>query len=355
MTFTQLLALVGSPAADIGVSADSRQIRSGDEVSVKVYADCGNLVWSQTYDGNDIAYSIPAEITGQHEIDYINFDKDDGTSITKFTSQTLHLSKSDPNIKALIILPDTFSRIGDIVTVSKVQTAFKNRGIKYQKLSLWSATFDNIAWFAQNRNIKYIYLSSHGHYIADDSGTSRTTVKLWDGWAVSVKQSDFPPGQAPSWCERLSGDLELTAKSFASMDFTSLEFAYFDCCYGGRLKISSHGYLIMGGSGQIGLLFDGPHSDMSIALGMNDTSKSRVYQGWYDMSSMTFWWTIWSASEYQKWTRLEWERLGAGDNLYDALDYTINHQTEFDPNKAPVNNYRLKGQGSFTEIKLRSN
>jgi UDP-N-acetylmuramoyl-L-alanyl-D-glutamate--2,6-diaminopimelate ligase len=30
MTFTQLLAMVGSPAADIGVSADSRQIRPGD-------------------------------------------------------------------------------------------------------------------------------------------------------------------------------------------------------------------------------------------------------------------------------------------------------------------------------------
>jgi UDP-N-acetylmuramoyl-L-alanyl-D-glutamate--2,6-diaminopimelate ligase len=30
MTFTQLLAMVSSPAADIGVSADSRQIRSGD-------------------------------------------------------------------------------------------------------------------------------------------------------------------------------------------------------------------------------------------------------------------------------------------------------------------------------------
>jgi hypothetical protein len=137
------------------------------------------------------------------------------------------------------------------------------------------------------------------------------------------------------------------------MGFTSLEFAYFDCCYGGRLKISSHGYLVMGGSGQIGI-FDGPHSDMSIALGMGNTSESCVYQGWYDMSSMTFWWTIWPASEYQKWTRLEWGKLGEGKNLDEALDYVIKQQTEFGPD-SPVKNYRLKGQGSFTDIKLSSN
>ena len=101
-------------------------------------------------------------------------------------------------------------------------------------------------------------------------------------------------------------------------------------------------------------LFDGPHSDMSLALGIGETSVSRTYQGWYSKSPMNFWWTIWGPTEYQKWTRLEWEELANGESLYDALMYVISQQTEFGIDD-PVNNYRSKGQGNLADIRLSGN
>jgi hypothetical protein len=73
---------------------------------------------------------------------------------------------------------------------------------------------------------------------------------------------------------------------------------------------------------------------------------SRVYQGWYyEFKSAPF------ETEFKKWTRLEWEYLGDGYDLYWALMNVISEQTDFDP-CAPVNCYRLKGQGLLTDIEL---
>ena len=136
------------------------------------------------------------------------------------------------------------------------------------------------------------------------------------------------------------------------MGFNSLEFAYFDTCHSGRLKINAIGLLTVGQPGQIGL-FDGPHSDMSLALGMDDTSESRVYKGWYNKTESKL--QVWPLeTAHQKWSRYQWESLGEGNNLSQAIVDTINQQTEFG-DEDPVNNYRLKGQGFITDIRLSSN
>jgi hypothetical protein len=83
-------------------------------------------------------------------------------------------------------------------------------------------------------------------------------------------------------------------------------------------------------------------------LGLANTSESRVYHSWYNKC------TSGPTSTFSKWSDDVWQQLGDGDNLYDALMYTINQQTEFGDN-APVNNYRLKGQGLPVDKKLRSN
>jgi len=326
-------------------------LNSGEEdVSVEVYADCGNLVWSQIYDGNNILGSIPAEITSQHEIDYISFSlssKSNGWSITKISDP------AEPDLsfdtKALIILPAFDLRWRNFMPVWAVQDAFKDRGIKYKKLGGRSANYDNIAWYAITNPIKYMYILAHGKYQLVKNGVLRTCVKLSDGIAVSMKKSDFiDPNSAPSWCQKLEGNLEKTTKSFLSMGFDTLEFVYSDACYSGRLKINASNQLVEGQPGQIGI-FDGPHSDISLALGMGETSVSRAYQGWYDKS-----WFSLLGTEYQRWTQLEWEELGDGESLYWALMHVIGEQTEFGPD-APVNNYRLKGQGSFFDIELSGN
>ena len=325
------------------------------DASVNVYADGGNLVWSQSYSGNTVSGSIPASITGQHEIDYVSFEPNGGTSVSKTSDPAEdELSTPDSDVKALVILPDLQIRLYDFRTISQVQNAFKDRGVKYKKLAGKSATYQNVAKYASTGNIKYLFIDGHGTYVGNENPLIfRTCVELKDDWVLSAKHSDFLPGQAPSWCEELPGNLEQTTKSFASMGFNSLEFAYFDTCHSGRLKINSIGLLVEGQPGQMGL-FDGPHSDMSLALGMDDTSESRVYQGWYGEISSNFP-PVWPfETEYQKWSQYQWESLGEGNNLLQAIMDTINQQTEFG-DEDPVNNYRLKGQGLLTDMRLSSN
>jgi hypothetical protein len=322
---------------------------SGGDVSVKVYADCGNLVWSQTYSGDSLFGSIPAEITGQHEIDYVSFGE---ASIFKMSSAADPTGPPSFDVKALIVLPDNYINLLDIRTIWAVQTAFKDRGIKYKKLAGGAANYDTLAFYAATNPVKYMYVGAHGGYVlgTDAAGTFfRTFVELSDGPTVSIKQSDYG---APEWCSSLGSYWEPRTKSFASMGFQFLEFAYFDSCESGILKINENDQLVVGQPGDLGQAYDGPQSDMSFALGMEEDSRTRVYHGWWNDTPRGMP-PPWPENEYQKWTRLLWERLGDEDNLDIALMYVISQQTKFGKFD-PVKNYRLKGQGFFWDIRLRN-
>jgi len=330
-----------------------------EDVSVNVYADGGNLVWSQEYTGNSILDSIPAEITSQHEIDYISFDTSSGellgmsggASIIKGTEPELHLSSTPSDLAALIILPEPvwgkdLFRLSNSGLTEAVEGAFEQTGVKYKKLGSWSATSKNIRWFAQNRAIRYIYFDGHGSYHLERDATLRTCVKLWDGWTVSVKQSDYPPGQAPPWCQKLGGNRENTTKSFFEMGFQDLEFVYFNCCEGGKLKINANDQLVIGQEGEIGG-FDGPDSDMTIGLRMNNPDKNRVYQGWYDIASTG------DISTFVKWGKDQWGKLGEGEPLGVAISYAYGRSSEDSKTgRNPKEDYRLKGRGDFTVVTL---
>jgi hypothetical protein len=92
---------------------------------------------------------------------------------------------------------------------------------------------------------------------------------------------------------------------------------------------------------------------MSLALGMGSTIRDCAYQGWYDEAKIRSAW--YPPTDFQKWTRDEWAELAKGigvSNLYTAISEAIDGQTSFmDPN-APVNTYRLKGNGDITAISL---
>ncbi len=129
----------------------------------------------------------------------------------------------------------------------------------------------------------------------------------------------------------------------------------FDTCYSGRLTINADNQLVEGQRGRFDELppEEGLVSDMSEALGMNMgvLFGNRGYQGWYGKSTSGIFYTA-----YQRWTQSEWDALGEGDNLERALEYAINHQWwGFEDPCAPVNNFRFKGQGIFTDIILTGN
>ncbi len=320
------------------------------DVTVNVYADCNNLVWSQTYSGDSILGSIPAEITDQNEIDYVSFDKSGGESIIKICSA----SPADPteppfDVQALIIAPDFLLRLKGKTTIQAVQKAFENRGIKYIKLSGGDACYELISSYAKTNPIKYMYILAHGDYVVGYA--LRTAVQLSDGWAVSMKLTD--PDGAPSWCEFLGSYWEERAKSFATMGFTTLEFVYSDACYGGRLVVKEN-RLTIGQPGFFGNLppDEGLVSDMSLALGLHtDIFANRGYEGWYDYGEFR----IWPETNCQKWAKDMWWRLGAGDTIGEALMVAISEQPgSSDPN-APINSFRFRGQGEIDNISLVGN
>jgi hypothetical protein len=85
---------------------------------------------------------------------------------------------------------------------------------------------------------------------------------------------------------------------------------------------------------------------MSWAFGLGESSKSRFYQGWYNDATVRYL----PESQYQEVSRIEWETLGTGDDLFWALYDAI-----WDSGTDARNNYRLKGQGFLTDIVLSGN
>ena len=94
---------------------------------------------------------------------------------------------------------------------------------------------------------------------------------------------------------------------------------------------------------------------MSVVYGIANTSESHFYQSWFNESeadkplSLSYYET-----EYQRFTRNEWEDLGYGEELYWALSIAISEQDNFGKDD-PVQNYRIKGQGDMLNFRIHSN
>lgn len=316
-----------------------------NDVSVKVYDEDNSIVWFQTYSGQNLHGYIPSGVTLSGNLDSIVFEEvaAGGTPVSKPLGLKFNPKKVPTNIRALIIVPSRLMRwITDYGVIQAVKGAFETQDVPYSYLKGSQASYKVLAWYGENRNIDYIYYCDHGHYKHDN--ILRSTIGLSDGWAVSVKQSDFAPGQAPSWCKKLPGSLETTANSMYQIGFDQgeLKFVHFDCCLTGRLKLTGDNRLIEGPGGSQGLLAY-YHSDMSWALKMQ-SSYTQIYQGWWSEFKKG------GISKYNHFAYHEWTKLGEGDNLYNALMYAIN-ETDWIPD-GPHDNFRLMGQGVITDLKI---
>jgi len=316
-------------------------------ISVKVYDEENNLVWSQTYSGQNLNSFIPPSITSARDLNSIVFQEtpSSGNSITKPLGLKFKPAEVPANVRALLVWPFWTVNWQNQNVNEVVKEAFDARGVPYWVLKWGQASYTNLAWFGANRNLDYIYYVGHGVYNYF-GGELRSGIQLSDGFAASVKQSDFAPGQAPSWCKRLPGNWENTVNSIALIGFPQgrLKYIHFDCCYTGRLKLTGDNRLIEGSAGQEGL-FDIPHSDMSWALGMA-SGATQVLQGWWGEVPKG------DLSKFNKFSIDEWTKFKEGDNLYDALMYAIQHGDPDPLEEGPLETYRLKGQGDLTEVRI---
>lgn len=330
----------------------------GGDVTVSVYGNGGELAWSQVITGEPNNAQVPANILSQLlTVDSIEFTAAGWQPpvIKPFPVKRFD-GNVDPEVKALIICPDAELNHYDPRVRWQVLKSFIDQGVKVLPLDGSQATWENVAKYGQYGFVKYIYFMGHGDYQLElDEGTFyRTCNKLYDTLVLSCKHSEFPEGQGPSWCKPLPEYVEKYAPTWASMNFDRLRFFYAHSCYSGRLKIDRTGTLVERQSGRQGLVYDaGGHSDISLALRLDDDYESRYYHGYWNKGVLDL---IFQTS-YQKWTKNIWSKLGDWQDLNDAVLYAIDQAVQDgninDPNSV-LSNYRLFGQGDITTIRLRS-
>jgi len=330
-----------------------------NQITVKAFNLNDSQVWSQTYPGENANGFVPASVTSSNALAYLSFEVSTGALLSEETvvrSSPLSLPPVvkvpttkgfDPEdvpagVDSLIILPDNWT---DWFTNRRV-TGMVRQAFNYEyELKGGEAISTNIAWFIQNRNIKYIYYNGHGNYkIGEDANAVlRTCIKLSDGITFSARRSDYAnPDQAPSWCVALPAGYENARNlSFAQMgDFTHLLFAHFDVCYTARLKLDG-GELKEGEEDGSKWMFDGPDSDMSWAL------RSPLYQGWYDICPQG------GDSEFSEFSYIEWTELRDNEALFYAIMEAINN-TSIDPvsGRAPYEDVRVKGREDIYSVRV---
>jgi hypothetical protein len=312
-----------------------------DNINVKVYDEDNILVWSQTYPAQNVNGYIPSSITSRDDLDKIVFESTaSGASVSTSLSIIFIPWLVPSNIRALILLPDAELNEGSKNIVEAVEQAFEYRNVPCYKLKLKNASYQNLKWFALNRNIEYIYFNGHGNYLVGQIGydgiVRRTKIKLSDGTVVSAKQSDFGPGGAPPWCEKLPGTLENTMHSMTGIYFVhGLKFVYFESCFSGLLRLTSDNRLVLSDQGSSGLP-DGPQSDMSWAMGNMPDS---FYQGWREKCD--------NGTPFSNFSIYEWNHLRDGESIYYSLYDTIQDMAMVQDQERATQTFRIYGLGDM--------
>ncbi len=321
-------------------------IADANSIQVKAHSwdDC---VWQETYPMGSVSGFVPAWVTDTNDVEYLEFRCGaDSNSFELMSAQSLivplsAMRKHDPNdIRALIVLPDFWVNRVNSGLIRSYKNLLKTRNIPYKVLGFYSSSLKNLRYYAQNYNIQYLIINSHGNYRYPGTDVLRTTILLDDGNVVSDKITR--PG-SPTYLERLPGDIEHTARTWAEIGFTNLKYVHNDSCYGGRLYINSSWQLTEGASGQQGL-FSMPHNDMTIALNLL-SNDSKFYLSWYKEFEGGY------ASKYYQFSCNVIAKLEEGKDLYESLLYAISQCTG-SGDKDPRNDYRVLGQGFIQNFRI---
>jgi hypothetical protein len=319
-----------------------------NSIQVSAYTDEG-CVWQQTYPAGAICGAVPAEITDGNDVTYLSIEKvEDSNSLIllAFESSNTIIPLSSVfrghqnDIRALIVLPYFELNRPNSGLISLYKNLFKLRNVPYQVLRCYNSSLKNLKYYAQNYHIQYLIINSHGEWKYPGTEVKRTTIGLDDGYVVSDKISR--PG-APTYLERLPADIERSAPTWAEIGFNYLKYVHNDSCFGGHLYINGSGQLVEGSPGPIGL-FDMPHNDMSVALGLPD-NNSRFYFAWYKEFEGGY------SSDYYQFSADIIVQFTEGKNLYDGI-IKANHECEGSGDKDPRDDYRILGQGEIYNFRV---
>ncbi len=313
---------------------------------VRVSAWCANTeIWSSTFtSGSDIIGGVPPAITSDYEIDYIQFIPVQQESITK----TIQLAGSGGKVApaatadvnytgttALLVRPD-FEINFTSGLADYIKDVLEQRGYKVKKLGFFTSSHYKIKKYRNKCTIKILYFTGHGQYKLKD--VYRTRQELDDGIVVSDKVSNYDPiSSAPDWLTPLDSPLEESVKTWKEINFNSLEFAAFDNCYSGRLRITGSLELVENTGPQVGY-----RNDLTKALNLMDDCP---FLGWSHtyLSGYT--------SEFEIFSTNIWRKLRVQETLWEAIQYARG-EAGYEQGRYPPEEFRFYGTGFIGEYKL---
>jgi hypothetical protein len=325
-----------------------------DSIRISAYTYGNDIpVWSHTNSPGSSSGSIPSSVTNG-EIDYIEFQRvvPDSNSMVAYNSAissdttivavTSAFRSNQNDYRALIVLPDLKLNIANSALIGYYKGMFKDRGVPYKLFGWGASSIANLKKYASQYNIQYLVVNAHSNFIFPQTSIKVTVIELDDGAVVSDKKSRTG---SPAYLTLLPSGTEETVPTWKEIGFKDLVSAHFDGCYTGRLTINSAGQLVEGDKGPIGL-FSGPHSDLTEALGLV-SDKSRFFFGWYGG------FVAGSGSPYYQFSCNVIGTLQEGKSMYEAIQYAIKHCSGTQPGLDPKDDYRIKGQGDITTLRIR--
>ena len=272
----------------------------------------GQTIWSDNYTGQHINIVIPgATFSGEQfcELSITEGTKSGGATVTK-KDLTKKFKQADcpAGVRMVIVLPNK-----DVFKVRKpaiieCAEACNNRNVTWVTLYHHDVTKENIEFLYDKSSVRYIYWSGHANN--NVQGVDRTHTECWryePSWwhfnwqKIGVFSWFDPENPLPDdWDNR-----GFSLWSLGMHDSWNKKIVFVDGCLSAYYTdmAYSYGVFSLQGQGSLDQIYIGWKIKVLVSTGIMEQIVGNTTEG----------------------VRMFWERMGAGDDIYDAFYYTSIH------------------------------
>ncbi|MHC4463561.1 MAG: dockerin type I domain-containing protein [Planctomycetota bacterium] len=285
----------------------------------------GQVIWSNTYSGPHVSITIPGATFGSEQFCALSVtEAGAGSAVTK-KDLTKKFKQADypAGVRMVIILPNK-----DVFKVRKpaifeCAEACNRRNVTWVSLYHHDVTEQNLTFLFDKSSVRYIYWCGHANsHVGRNErqqieGVRRTHTKCWryekSGWwdiinnwheiGVFSWTRQGIPGAPPlpdGWDTR-GFDLW----SLGMHDSWNKKIVFVDGCLSAKYNDMAHAYGVFSlqGQGSLDQIYIGWRIKILVSTGIMEEIIGNTTEG----------------------VRMFWERMGSGDDIYDALYYTYVH------------------------------
>lgn len=276
----------------------------------------GQTIWSDNYTGQHISIVIPGATFDSEqfcELSITEGTKSGGSGVTK-KDLTKKFKQADcpAGVRMVIVLPNK-----DVFKVRKpaifeCAEACNNRNVTWVALYHHDVTKENLTFLYNKSSVRYIYWSGHANN--NVQGVPRTHTECWKyekgGW-WDIIHNWYKIGVF-SWFdpeEPLPDDWDNRGFSLWSLgmhDSWNKKIVFVDGCLSATEPpdmAEAYGVFSLQGQGSLDQIYIGWREKVLVSTGIMEQIIGNTTEG----------------------VRMFWERMGLGDDVYDALYYTSVH------------------------------